>query len=349
MSTTARTGADISTLQKIKNTLAENFGGPTSKLGSRQFSLDECPDLTGKVAVVTGGSQGIGFGVAYTLLKHNLAKLYIISLSSDKIEKAKATIAAELGRDKADRVIWKQCDLADWRRVKEVAEAIAKDTDRLDILVNNSGRGIMNAQLTDYGVDRHMAVNHMGHVVLTSYLLPVMKKTAEQGNVVRISNQSSNAHKGAPADTKFASLAEINRDSGPNGQYGRSKLAGLLYTRYFDRNVTQKGHPNVLMNATHPGFVSTKQSTEDIHEPYPISGYAMSYGMDPFKKSQFEGAVPTVFAVTTTNNSGQFICAPATPEKASEMARSDELMENLMELTKNVVRERTGGESVVSL
>jgi NAD(P)-dependent dehydrogenase (short-subunit alcohol dehydrogenase family) len=160
-----------------------------------------------------------------------------------------------------------QCDLSDWRKVKEVAEEIAADTDRLDILVNNSGRGIMTAQLTDCGVDRHMAINHIGHVILTSYLLPLMKKTAERGEIVRISNQSSNMHSAAPGDTRFESLEEINRDSGPNGQYGRSKLAGLLYTRWFDQNVTQKGHPNVLMNATHPGFVSTKQSTEDIHEP----------------------------------------------------------------------------------
>jgi len=82
---------------------------------------------------------------------------------------------------------------------------------------------------------------------------------------------------------------------------------------------------------------------------YPIAGYAMSYAMDPFKKSQFEGAVPTVFAVTTTKDSGQFICAPATPEEASDLAQSDELMENLMELTKSVVSEKTRGESVVSV
>ncbi|KAK0638993.1 hypothetical protein B0T16DRAFT_462706 [Cercophora newfieldiana] len=336
-------------MDKIRNTLAENLGGPFTKLGTSHFELDQCPDLSGKVAVVTGGSQGIGFGVAYTLLKHNIGKLYILSVSKDVIEGAKKVIAKELGQDKADRIRWMQCDLSDWRRTKEVAEAIKQDTDRIDILVNNSGRGIMTAQLTDYGVDRHMAVNHMGHVVLTGYLLPLLKKTAEQGNIVRISNQSSNAHYGAPSDTKFATLDEINRDSGPNGQYGRSKLAGLLYTRYFDRNITKKGHPNLLMNATHPGFVSTKQSTQDIHEPYPIAGYAMSYGMEPLKKSQFEGAVPTVYAATVTKNSGEWICAPATPETASELAQSDELMENLMELTRNVVSEKTGGEAVVSM
>ncbi|KAL2169399.1 hypothetical protein VTG60DRAFT_6105 [Thermothelomyces hinnuleus] len=124
----------------------------------------------------------------------------------------------------------------------------------------------MTAELTSYGVDRHMAVNHMAHVILTSHLLPLMKKTAERGNIVRISNQASNMHHKVPSDIKFASLEEINTDLGPNQLYGRSKLAVILYTRYFDRRVTRNGHPNVLMNATHPGFVSSKQSRTDIFE-----------------------------------------------------------------------------------
>lgn len=258
----------LADLHLLKNTLAENFGGRLSKLGSEQFELDDCPELTDKVGVVTGGSEGIGFGVAYTLLKHNISKLYIISVAPEIMEGAKKVIAGELGQDKADRIEWLGCDLSDWNRVHEIAETIKSKSPRLDILVNNSGRGIMSPSLTSYGVDRHMAVNHMGHVILTSHLLPLMQKTAkEHHTTVRISNQSSNLHNAAPSDTKFASLEEINSDAGPNGQYGRSKLAGILYARYFDRNVTQKGHPNVLMNATHPGFASTKQSRKDILEP----------------------------------------------------------------------------------
>lgn len=82
---------------------------------------------------------------------------------------------------------------------------------------------------------------------------------------------------------------------------------------------------------------------------YPIAGYAMSHVVDPFKKDQFEGAVPTVFAVTMADAGGQYLCAPATPERASELAQSDELMENLMNLTRNVVSEKTGGEAVVAV
>lgn len=257
----------ITNKQILQNTIGENFGG-VNKVATHQFTLDETPDQTGKVAVVTGGSEGIGYGVTYTLLKHNISKVFILSVSPEVVQGAKEAVGKDLGKDKADRTEWLKCDLTDWNETKSVAEKIRSSTDRLDILVNNAGRGIMTFQLTDYGVDRHMALNHMGHVVLTSHLLPLLKKTAEEKNTtVRIVNQASNAHQAAPSSTKFESLEELNQDLGPNGQYGRSKLANILYARYFDRKVTKGGFPNVLMNATHPGFVSTKMSKDDIHEP----------------------------------------------------------------------------------
>lgn len=321
--------------------MAENFG-KVGNIGTHPFSIDDVPDLSGKVAVVTGGSQGIGFGCTHTLLKKNIAKLYILSTSAEVVEGAKAAIAKDLGQDAADKTHWMQCDLANWNQVKETAEAIKKDTDRLDILVNNAARGIMTYQLTDLGVDQHMAVNHIGHTVLTSYLLPLLKKTASDKNTtVRISNQASNVHTSTPKDTKFATLDELNTDLGPNTQYGRSKLAAILYSRYLARKVTQGGYPNVLINATHPGFVSTKASKYDIHEAYPLGGYAMSTLMEPFKKDQFEGALPTLFVTTVTTESGQYICAPATPEPGSDMSQDTELADRLMELTKKLIVEKT--------
>lgn len=113
-----------------------------------------------------------------------------------------------------------------------------------------------------------MAINHMGHTILTSHLLPLMKKTADKGDKVRIVNLASNAHQSTPEDTKFESLDELNRDLGPMGQYARSKLAAILYAKYLNKHLTS-AHPNILANATHPGVVATKMSTEDIHEPYP--------------------------------------------------------------------------------
>lgn len=69
-----------------------------------------------------------------------------------------------------------------------------------------------------------------------------MKKTAESGNTVRIVNFGSNAHSSAPKDTKFQSLEELNHDNGPTVQYGRSKLAVMLYARWLATHVTSH-HP----------------------------------------------------------------------------------------------------------
>ncbi|KAI0899577.1 NAD(P)-binding protein [Annulohypoxylon nitens] len=341
---TRRNSTLIRNMDAIKNTFAENFGGKAQHAGTHQFSLDQVPDLTGKIAVVTGGSEGIGYGCTYTLLKHNIGKVYILSVSEEVVIGAKDAIAKELGQEAANRTKWIRCDLSDWWKVKHVAEEIKKDSDRLDILINNAARGIMTYQLTDYGVDRHMAINHMGHVILTSHLLPLMKQTAEKGDIVRITNQASNMHQAAPSDTKFASLEELNCDLGANAQYGRSKLANILYARYFAEKITRAGHPRLLMNATHPGFVSTKMSKEDIFEPFPLGGYAMAVGMEPFKKNQFEGAVSTMFASTCARESGQYICPPAVPESGSKLAQDKELADNLMKLTWKVVAEKTDDE-----
>lgn len=338
-------------MDKIKSTIAENMGGVFGDKAheaakpEHQFSLEETPDQSGKVAVVTGGSQGIGYGASFTLLQHNLAKLFVISMSKETMDGAIADVKEKLGADAANRITWLQCDLSDWKAIAQVSKQIRDQTDRIDILILNAGRGIMTYQLTeDTGVDRHMALNHMSHVILTSHLLPVLKSTASSGNTVRIAIQASNAHQTAPKDTKFASLDELNQDLGPNPQYGRSKLANILYARYLARHLTPQ-NPRILVNATHPGFVETKMSVDDIHEPYPVGGYVMSTLMKPLKKDQWMGAVSIVFAATKVQESGLYICPPAVPESGSELAQDEELGERLMQLTRDVVMEKTRGDS----
>lgn len=304
------------------------------------FSLDQVPDLSGKVAIVTGGSQGIGYGCTRTLLDHNISKLFIISQSVDTVTDATNSIRKELGDAASAKVKWKQCNLGDWKAVIQTANEIKASTDRIDILINNAARGIMTAQITPYGVDEHMAINHFGHVILTSSLLPVMKDTAKSGHTVRIVNLGSNAHQATPKDTKFASLDEINKDNGPNGQYGRSKLAAMLHARYLATRVTSE-HPQILVNSVHPGFVDTKASTFDIHEAYPLGGYMMSVAMKPFQKSQLEGCVSAMYAATATERSGKYICVPARIEDGSELAQSNELAEQLMRLTDDVLKAKS--------
>lgn len=71
----------------------------------------------------------------------------------------------------------------------------------------------------------------------------------------------------------------------------------------------------------------------------------MAIGMEPFKKSQWDGAVSMVYAATTIKESGQYICPPAIPEPGSKLSQDDALGDQLMELTRKIITEKTKRES----
>ncbi|KAI7181645.1 hypothetical protein D0869_04290 [Hortaea werneckii] len=332
-------------METVKTTLAENLGGPAHDLasGDQAFSIgNDVPDLSGKVALVTGGSEGIGFGCTHTLIKHNVSKLFILSQREEVVEDAFKAIDEEFGEKTSQKIIWLKCDLSDWDQTAQTATKILNQTDKMDIMINNAARGIMTQQFApSNGIDLHMASNHMGLVVLTSHLLPLLKKTANTGNTVRIVNLASNAHQNAPKDTTFASIDELQKDYSPVAQYGRTKLATLLYSRYLGRHLTA-AHPKILVNATHPGVVDTAQTNVHIHEAYPLLGYGMSAGLKPFRKDQFEGCASTMYAATVCDDSGLYITPPRIVEQGSPQANDMDLAERLMKLTRELINDKTG-------
>ena len=148
-------------MEAVKQTVAQNMGvggAHTLVPEDQQFDLKDTPDVKGKVAVITGGSDGIGYGCTHTLLSKGLEKVFVISVSKEVIDNSINAIKEGLGEETAKKIVWLQCDLADWKAVKATADKIAESTDRIDILINNAARGIMTYQLTDYGVDRHVSL-----------------------------------------------------------------------------------------------------------------------------------------------------------------------------------------------
>lgn len=194
------------------------------------------------------------------------------------------------------------------------------------------------------GIDLHMAGNHFGHVVLTSHLLPTIKETADKGNLVRIVNVSSNLHAQAPSETQFASVEELNKDYGAQPQYGRSKLANLLYAKWLNAHL-KNSHPKIIVNAIHPGIVDTAQTNVHIHEPFPLLGYGMSVGLKPFRKTQFEGCVSAMYAATVATEGGNYIAPPKVYEQPSDKGNDMEMADRLMKLTAEVVEQKTRSES----
>jgi len=354
----ARTYALPFGMEAVKQTIAQNFGGDAShKIVSedQQFALDQTPNLEGKVAIVTGGSQGIGYGCTHTMLSKGVKKLFILSMTKEVVDGATNAIKEEMGQEVADRVTWLHCDLSDWHQVTEVADKIAKSTDRIDILINNAGRGIMTYQLTSYGIDRHVCWSWN-----TRSLLHQTDRVPDGPKP----HWPCHPHQPSPTNPEEDHRERQHR---PHCQYSLECPPGLtiryevrVCARIKSRSRTQWPvwkieacwhpllpiPPKILVNAIHPGFVQTKMSTEDIHEPFPLGGYAMSVGMVPFKKDQFQGAVSTMFAATKTEKSGQYICPPAVPESGSDLSQNMELAEQLMKLTVEIVKEKTYSDSV---
>lgn len=126
-------------METIKKTVAQNLGGAAHQAvsESQQFALEQVPSLTDKVAVITGGSEGIGYGCSHTMLANDIKKLFILSMSKDVIDGAVNAVKEEMGQEAADKMVWLQCDLSDWKQVKNTADKIASSTDRIDIMIHS--------------------------------------------------------------------------------------------------------------------------------------------------------------------------------------------------------------------
>ncbi|SNX82178.1 related to retinol dehydrogenase 14 [Melanopsichium pennsylvanicum] len=339
-------------MQNIKHTIAENLGvaptlsGDPHKLAEPQhrFDLEQVGDLSEKVALVTGGSEGIGFGCTHTLLKANISKVFVLSLSEKIITQAKDAFAQDeqLPQNASDRVVWKQCDLTDWKAVQKVGREITNETERLDIFIANAAKGIMSFALDRNGIDSHMSINHLGHVVLIDALLPLLDKTTQKFQTkARVVSLSSNLAAQTPKEVDFTGEADFKSDIGPQSLYARTKLANLLFSRYLNRKYTQaNGHSDVIFNACHPGIVETRQTNVWIHEPFPILGYGMNL-LNPIKKDIFQGCVSAIYCATQPTKGGNFVCPPAIPEEGPEKSRDEEMQDRLVRLSKQVI-ERTG-------
>ncbi|THG95407.1 hypothetical protein EW026_g6243 [Hermanssonia centrifuga] len=200
---------------------------------SRRFRPDQIPDLSSRVAIVTGGSAGIGYYDALALARAG-ATVIILSANEDKGKQAEAEINKQLKEITSyGSVTWHGVNLGNLREVDAIAKKLHSELDRLDIFIANAGIGQAPYGLTEDGLERHFEVNNLSHYVLILRLLPLMKKTAQKlpPCTVRIVMQSSEMHRVASGSTKFFSKEEINKDDDGSRLYGRTKLGNILFAR----------------------------------------------------------------------------------------------------------------------
>lgn len=141
-------------------------------------------DLTGKSALVTGGSKGLGKAMARGFAEAG-ADVFISSRSEEELKAA----AAEIGEGLKVRVEWMVADMLDRAAVKQLADEAVKRLGKIDILVNNAGSNQPQAidEITDEAWDRIVELDLTSCMALTRYLVPGMKER-KWGRVIHISS-----------------------------------------------------------------------------------------------------------------------------------------------------------------
>ncbi|MGW0248400.1 oxidoreductase [Nocardia goodfellowii] len=204
----------------------------------RKWTTAVMPDLTGKVAVVTGANTGLGFETAMALAQRG-AEVVLACRDEGKAEAAAERIRCRVPGAVIATV---ELDLASLASVHRAATVISTGYDRIDLLINNAGvTGLTGT--TEDGFEVQFGINHLGHFALTGLLLGRII-AAEAARVVTV---SSIGH-------RFGRIDPEDPAAPVGNAYGKSKLANLLFTYELDRRLADT--PAVAV-AAHPGGAST--------------------------------------------------------------------------------------------
>ncbi|GAA1584589.1 SDR family NAD(P)-dependent oxidoreductase [Kribbella sancticallisti] len=250
------------------------------------WSTSKIPDLTGRRALVTGATSGIGYETALELLRHG-AEVIIAARNPEKSQRAAAKLAAASGREEPEIL---DLDLADLTSVKKAAGQF--EHDHLDLLVNNAGVMATPYRQTVDGFELQIGTNHLGHFALTARLLPLLLK-AENPRVVTV---SSFMHKTVSSIRQ----ADLRAENGYAkwDAYSKSKLANLLFMFELDRRARAAGS-NLLSAGSHPGYARTHLQTSGpqlggaSREARVVSGFT-----NLVAQSAAAGAWPSLYAAT---------------------------------------------------
>ena len=141
-------------------------------------------NLSGRVALITGGSRGLGKSIARAYAEHG-AQIVICSRGENELKAA----AAEIGAGLTTRVEWITADLADRTEPQRLADEALKRFGRVDVLVNNAGGNQPQRvdQITDEAWDRIIELNLSGIMRLTRALLPQMMER-QWGRIIHTSS-----------------------------------------------------------------------------------------------------------------------------------------------------------------
>jgi NAD(P)-dependent dehydrogenase (short-subunit alcohol dehydrogenase family) len=254
------------------------------------------PDLSGRLAVVTGSNSGLGLGLARELSK----------AGADVIMAVRNRGRGEAAMDEIRRTVphaklsLRSLDLASLKSVAALGDELTSAGRPIDILINNAG--VMTPperQTTEDGFELQFGANHLGHFALTGHLLPLLRAGSR---VVTVSSIA--------ATQRGLNFDDPNAERGyrPMCSYGMAKLAQLMFAVELDRRSRTRGW-GLVSNAAHPGLTKTNLlSGASYGRDKPTLGARltqMTWRLLPFMWLDVdEGIKPTLYAATSPDAEG---------------------------------------------
>lgn len=236
------------------------------------------PDLTGKVVLITGSTDGLGRDVARRVAAAG-ARVLVTGRSAERGD----SLVDEITKSGKGSAAFYRADLASLAEVRRLADRVIRDNKRLDFLINNAGVGLVfdsTRKFSADGYELHFAVNYLAHYLLTQRLLPLITASAP----ARIINVSS----GSQEPINFDDVMMTRGFNGERG-YAQSKLMQVMMTIDMAPALEKAGiltyslHPATTMGTTMARLLNVK----------PRSTIA-------------EGVESVINAMTTTEPSGTF-------------------------------------------
>jgi len=220
------------------------------------------PDLTGTRALLTGGSDGIGLGIATRLAAAGADLI----LPVRNLTKGEAAIATIKKTAPDARVTLRDLDLSSLASVAALAATLQAEGQPINLLINNAG--VMtppNRQTTADGFELQFGTNHLGHFALVAHLMPLLRAGS-----ARVTSQISIA-----ANSGSINWTDLNWAASYNGgrAYSQSKIAFGLFALELQRRSAQHGW-GITSNLSHPGIAPTNllAAQETLGRTKPATG-----------------------------------------------------------------------------
>lgn len=248
------------------------------------------PDLRNQVALVTGGTSGIGRETALELADYG-ASVAIVGRNRKRGRNVAKEIEARNGDGWAELYVG---DLASQDNVRNLAAEFEDRHDRLDLLVNNAGTFRHLRSETVDGIEATFAINHLAPFLLTHLLIDLLVESAP----ARVVTTTSELHENGTID--FADL-ECERDYEDMAAYNQSKLANVLFSRELARRLDGTG---VTATTANPGFVPETAFTREASIRGRLTLGLFSILPLPFTKSVEEGAETVIRAAASPEYDG---------------------------------------------